>query len=97
MKRKPRSALVPKPQGETTARSGMPNVPSAEVMSFLKDTRGALNWTTHQMAKSLRVSVRGAKQIVPVLAMQGYVKSGNGSDEWITTEAGEAVSGSKSP
>jgi hypothetical protein len=32
-----------------------------------------------------------------VLQMQGYVKPGNGKDEWMTTVDGDAVSGGRSP
>ena len=56
-----------------------------------------LSWTTRDMAKSLRISAVAAKQIIPVLRLEGYVKPGDAGDEWITTEAGEAVSGSKPP
>ena len=48
------------------------------------------------MAKSLKISIADAKQAIAVLQIQGYVKE-DGSYSWLTTLAGESVSGSKTP
>jgi hypothetical protein len=34
----------------------LPQLPAAEVLSFLKETRGVLTWTAADLAKSLRIS-----------------------------------------
>jgi len=54
------------------------------------------SWTARDLAKSLIISPAAAKQALTILEMQGYVKP-TGSAEWITTPAGEIVSGSKLP
>lgn len=74
-----------------------PELPVAQVMSFLKDTRGALTWTTAEMAKALGISIKDAKQVLAVMRLQGYVKHNVEMDQWMTTLAGEAVSESKKP
>jgi hypothetical protein len=43
----------------------------------------------------LKISRRDAEQIIAFLEAQGYVKREEG--EWITTSAGESVSGAKFP
>jgi hypothetical protein len=76
----------------------MPAVPAAEALSFLKDTKGVLNWTTRALAETLCISAKEAEQVLAVLEIQGYVKPVHGEKaEWLTTPAGEAVSGSKAP
>jgi DNA-binding transcriptional regulator YhcF (GntR family) len=77
--------------------SAMPATPRDAVFSFLKETKGMVNWSAREMMQTLRISRREAKQILPVLEMQGYVKKGKGSDEWLTTQAGETISGAKFP
>jgi hypothetical protein len=79
------------------AKSVMPGVPAAAVMSFLKDTRGLLTWTTRDLAESLRVPAAEAANVIPIMEMQGYVKAVHGKPEWLTTPAGQTVSGSKQP
>lgn len=54
------------------------------------------SWTPRDLAKSLKISPAAAKHALAILEMQGYVKP-TGSAEWITTPAGEIVSGSKLP
>jgi DNA-binding MarR family transcriptional regulator len=78
-------------------RELMPSMPAAAVMSFLKDTRGLLTWTTRDMAETLDISVSEAAKVIPIMEMQGYVKSAQGTREWFTTPAGQTVSGSKLP
>lgn len=78
-------------------RELMPSVPAAAVMSFLKDTRGLLTWTTRDLAETLGIPASEAAKVIPILEMQGYVKAAEGAREWFTTPAGQTVSGSKLP
>lgn len=48
------------------------------------------------MAKSLKISLANAKQVISLLELQGYVNA-DGQSEFMTTIAGESVSGSKPP
>jgi hypothetical protein len=66
-------------------------------MSFLKDTRGALTWSTQEMVESLKIDQPEAKTIIDILRLQGYVKPALDNEGWLTTSAGEEVSGSRSP
>jgi DNA-binding MarR family transcriptional regulator len=54
-------------------RELMPSVPAAAVMSFLKDTRGLLSWTTRDLAETLDIPVSEAAKVIPIMEMQGYV------------------------
>ena len=83
--------LFPDPKGIS-----LPSVPVTAVFSFLKETRGLTTWPTRLMADTLKISPKDAKQIISILELQGYVKPA-GKDEWMTTIAGESVSGSKPP
>src|SRR5580704_11095375 len=69
---------------------------AAAAFSFLKETKGLLTWTPGDLAKSLKISLAEAKQVLAALEMQGYIKP-HGRDEWLTTLAGETVSGAKTP
>jgi hypothetical protein len=81
---------------QTKIFQGMPVL--AEVLSFLKDTKGALRWTTKDLTSTLRITVKEAEQVLAVMEMQGYVQRVQGTQgEWLTTAAGETVSGSKTP
>jgi DNA-binding transcriptional regulator YhcF (GntR family) len=78
-------------------REVMPSVSAAAVMSFLKDTRGLLTWTTRDLAETLGIPASEAAKVITIMEMQGYVKAAEGSREWFTTPAGQTVSGSKLP
>jgi hypothetical protein len=78
-------------------REFMPSVPAAAVMSFLKDTRGLLSWTTRDLAETLGIPASEAAKVIPILEMQGYIKPAEGAREWFATPAGQTVSGSKLP
>jgi hypothetical protein len=86
-----------KPKSGHTAAALMPSVASAAVMSFLKDTRGLVTWTARDLAETLNIASAEATKVLTILAMQGYVKETENGREWLTTSAGEAVSGSKLP
>src|SRR6266403_3588028 len=78
-------------------RELMPSVPAAAVMSFLKDTRGLLTWSTRDLAETLDIPASEAAKVITIMEMQGYVKPAEGACEWFTTPAGQTVSGSKLP
>jgi DNA-binding IclR family transcriptional regulator len=80
-----------------THLDSLPSIPSAAVFSFLKDTRGALTWTAHDLAEALKLSRQDANKILTVLQLQGYVHQNSGSQQWLTTASGEIVSGSTLP
>lgn len=75
----------------------MPSVPAAAVMSFLKDTRGSVTWTTRDLAETLGIAAAEAARVLAIMEIQGYVKPAQGGKEWLTTSAGETVSASKLP
>lgn len=77
-------------------QSGLPKVPVAAVFSFLKDMRGAVNWSAEDLIRTLKLQKQEAEKILSVLQLQGYVHK-SGEEEWLTTAAGESVSGSKPP
>ena len=75
----------------------MPDVAAAAALNFLKETKGALTWTTQDFAHGVGINVGVAGAALAVLQMQGYVKPGERKDEWMTTVDGDAVSGGTSP
>jgi hypothetical protein len=79
-----------------SAADAKPSVFAAAAFSFLKETKGLLTWTLNDLAGSLKISVAEGKQVLAALEMQGYIKP-HGRDQWLTTLAGETVSGAKSP
>ena len=66
------------------------------VCSFLKDTRGLVAWSAADLAKALGSSLALANQAIPLLTLQGYVKAAE-DGRWMTTIAGEQLSGSVMP
>ena len=75
----------------------MPAVPAAAVMSFLKDSRGLVSWTSRDLAETLGIATAEAAKVVSIMEMQGYIKSAQGGRELFTTGEGQTVSGSKLP
>jgi hypothetical protein len=73
----------------------MPAIAPAAVWSFLKKTRGDLSWTTERMIRTLKISAVEAGNALAALNLQGYIQPGGEEAEWITTPAGEEISGSK--
>jgi len=82
-------------ESSAPASLALPNIPLDAILSFLKDTRGAVNWSAKDLKDCLKLDAKQAQQILPILEMQGYVAK-EGSD-WLTTAAGESVSHSKKP
>ena len=75
----------------------MPSIPAAAVMSFLKDTRGLVSWSSRDLTETLGIAAAEAAKVIAIMEMQGYVKSQQGGREFFTTGEGQAVSGSKLP
>jgi hypothetical protein len=80
----------------TAERTTTPLLSAGSALSFLKDTKGAVTWSVRDLVDVLKTNRRGAEQVISFLEAQGYVKRESG-DEWITTPAGESVSGAKFP
>jgi DNA-binding transcriptional MocR family regulator len=73
------------------------SIPAEAALSFLKDSKGMLTWSVRNLADSLGIDRREAQQVIPFLEAQGYVQRAKEKGEWITTPAGESVSGAKAP
>jgi hypothetical protein len=85
-----------RPARNSSARTEeFPSVPIEAVFSFLKGTKGTSSWTKEDFANTLKISAADAARILPVIEMQGYIHPYHG--EWVTTTAGEDVSGGRPP
>jgi hypothetical protein len=73
-----------------------PSISADAALSFLKDTKGAVTWSVSDLAATLKISRTDAERVVALLAAQGYVQPAH-QGEWMTTPAGESVSGAKLP
>ena len=90
-------------------RSTLPSLSAEAALSFLKDTKGTLTWSARDLADTLKINRREAQQVLAFLQAQGYVQPARrgepahqkgfarSADQWITTPAGETVSGAKPP
>jgi DNA-binding transcriptional MocR family regulator len=94
------SARMPKREPAQPPKA-FPSLPAEAALSFLKDTKGALTWSARNLAETLNIDRREAEQALAFLEAQGYVqpahKKKSTTSEWMTSPAGEAVSGAKSP
>ena len=72
-------------------------IPAEAALSFLKDMKGTFTWSARNLADTLKINSRDAEQVIALLAAQGYVQPASGADAWMTTPAGESVSGAKPP
>jgi DNA-binding transcriptional MocR family regulator len=89
---------MPSPRERNTRPGPFPAIPAEAALSFLKDTKGALNWTTRDLADTLKINRREAEQALAFLQAQGYVQPARGAKgQWLTTPAGETVAGAKTP
>jgi hypothetical protein len=85
-----------RPARNSSARAGgLASAPIEAVFSFLKSTKGTSSWTKEDFADTLKISAADAAKILPVIEMQGYIHPYHG--EWVTTTAGEDVSGGRPP
>ena len=82
---------------KSSVAKGMPPVSIATALSFLKETKGALTWTTQEFARGVGIKVAEAAPALTLLQMQGYIKAADGKNEWMTSVDGDAVSGAASP
>jgi hypothetical protein len=78
-------------------RVAQPKISAAAAFSFLKETKGIIAWSLKDLSKSLNISASDATHVAAAFEMQGYIKPHEGDHQWITTLAGETVSGAKSP
>jgi len=89
------------PDGGRSARpahdKAAPSVPAPEALSFVNEIKGAATWTDRVLAKSLKISMPEAKQVLPLMKLQGYIEPAGTTKKWRTTEQGDLVSGAKSP
>jgi DNA-binding transcriptional MocR family regulator len=89
---------MPSPREHNKGLNTFPTIAAEAALSFLKDTKGALTWTTRDLAGALKVGRSEAGPALALLQAQGYVQPARGAkDQWITTPAGETVSGAKPP
>src|SRR5712672_540911 len=88
---------MPSPSGRKTQSSLLPAIPAEAALSFLKDTKGALTWNVRDLADTLKINRREAEQALAFLQAQGYVQPRGTKGQWMTTPAGETVSGAKPP
>ena len=92
------SKTKPRREPPATAMPARGAAVSAEAaLSFLKDTKGAVTWTASELAAALRIQRPDAGRALAFLQAQGYVQPQSGGRQWMTTPAGEAVSGAKTP
>ena len=84
-------------------RPALPSLSAEAALSFLKNTKGTLAWSTRDLTDTLKISRAEAQQVLALLQAQGYVQPAHqkgvarSADQWITTPAGETVSGAKPP
>lgn len=94
------SDTPPQPQSAVRTPSAVMrgNLPAEAALSFLRDTKGSVSWALNDLSRTLNISREEAERVAALLQMQGYVQSeADKAGEWITTPAGETVSGAKTP
>jgi hypothetical protein len=89
-------ALLERNSNASVQSTKVPLLPMAAVWSFLRGTRGAISWSTQELAKALNISATEAQRVAEFLQLQGYIKQ-HGTGQWITKISGETISGSKTP
>jgi hypothetical protein len=83
--------------GSTSRAPTLPSISAEAVLSFLKDTKGTLTWSVRDLTETLRIKRDEAERVIALFQAQGYVQPARGTDQWMTTRAGETVSGAKAP
>jgi len=84
-----------RPSKQVESTISQPAVLADAALSFLRDTKGAVTWSARDLADTLKVGRNDAEQVAALLEAQGYAK--RSGTEWVTTQAGESVSGAKAP
>ncbi len=82
---------------ENSSSKPIARVPAAELLSFLKQTRGVQSWTDKDLAKALKIGLPEAKEAIAALQLQGYIEAAGATGKWRITEEGDLVSGAKTP
>jgi hypothetical protein len=91
----PAPAKSSAPTQQSTPRA---TIPAEAALSFLRDTKGSVSRSLRDLSQTLNISREEADRVVALLQIQGYVQpEAHKSGEWITTPAGETVSGAKQP
>jgi hypothetical protein len=94
---------MPAPRQPNKHANPLPQIPVEAALSFLKDTKGALRWTARDLTNTLKINRPEAEQALGLLQAQGYVQPARrgeparGTNEWMTTPAGETIAGAKTP
>jgi hypothetical protein len=65
--------------------------------SAFKDAKSTVTWSVRDLANTLKIGRHDAGPVVALLAAQGYLQHASGTDDWMTTPAGESVPDAKSP
>ncbi len=85
------------PKAHAGGSKPSPQIPAAELLSFLKEIRGLPTWTEKDLAKALKIGLAEAKEALAILQLQGYIEPAGRTGKWRVTEQGDLVSGAKSP
>jgi hypothetical protein len=97
MPKKPaQKSIVDSVPSEHGTRDSKP-LRAAELLSFLKQTRGIRTWTEKDLAKALKIGLSEAKEAIAALQLQGYIEAAGATGKWRITEQGDLVSGTKPP
>src|SRR5262249_40365236 len=62
-----------KRSNESPEPLSLPDLQLDAILSFLKDTRSAVNWSARELKDCLQMNSKQAQQILAILEMQGYV------------------------
>jgi hypothetical protein len=90
-----RNPSLRNPNDVVSARPSWAQLPAEAALSFLKDMKGAMNLSIPDLMRTININRQDAAQVLAIFATQGYVRQS--SQDWITTPAGDAVSGARVP
>jgi hypothetical protein len=90
-----RNPSLRNPNDVVSARPSWAQIPAEAALSFLKDMKGAMNLSIPDLMRTININRQDAAQVLAIFATQGYVRQS--SQDWITTPAGDAVSGARVP
>jgi hypothetical protein len=94
--KKSAAPAAPNKKSKVGLPPNQPPVSAEAALSFLKDTKGVVSWSLRDLAGTLKISPGEAEKVAALLEAQGYVAR-EGKSEWMTTAAGESVSGARLP
>ena len=78
-------------------QNALPGVAAEAALSFLKETKGVVTWSTKELAETLKIGRGEAEAVIALLEAQGYVQRASEGNGWMTTAPGESVSGGTAP